>query len=231
MSVAIEHLFPSLDLSLIEGLAQAALQADAGMNGFDVAHTRLIESLEVGPQDEVAELSDVGELPFDNSEFDAVAVGLDAMHGPDSDRAATELLRVVKPGGRICLACASPESFLDRVNCAISLYAPAENTRIGRGFRGTREYMNKKFGVNAVALAARNRVVTFNYVSAEHWLANFRTSFAPLRRAYEIMSPDLSDQFSSELLALARSFATIVDEGIAIQVDYLEFLIHKGVVA
>ncbi|MFI5131807.1 MAG: class I SAM-dependent methyltransferase, partial [Chitinophagales bacterium] len=44
---------------------------------------------------------DVSELPFDNDTFDAVCCRLGFMFFPDMAVAAQEMVRVVKPGGRI----------------------------------------------------------------------------------------------------------------------------------
>src|SRR5215218_7333302 len=47
---------------------------------------------------------DAEELPFEDASFDAVISTLGVMFSPDQEKAAQELLRVVRPGGTIALA-------------------------------------------------------------------------------------------------------------------------------
>jgi SAM-dependent methyltransferase len=229
MSVATDYISTALDLQRIDALAQASSQTGSDERSCDTARTRLIEALDVESIDASADLDKLGDLPYGDATLDVVTVGLDAVQERDEAAAAREIVRVCRPGGRIGVACASPGSFLDRIQCSISMYLPAAVNQPGQGFRGTRKSLDKLFGAYAVAQGARDRALTLHFASAEHWLATFRTSYAPLRRAYRVMSPDWRDQFSAELLRLARSFATVVDDGITINCDYLEFLIHTGI--
>ncbi|MES2710814.1 MAG: class I SAM-dependent methyltransferase, partial [Pseudomonadota bacterium] len=53
--------------------------------------------------------ADAEALPFDDGSFDVVLSTFGVMFTPDGDKAAQELLRVVRPGGRIGLASWTPE--------------------------------------------------------------------------------------------------------------------------
>src|ERR1700761_7002283 len=53
--------------------------------------------------------ADAPELPFADASFDVVISIFGAMFAPDQERMAAELLRVVKPGGRIGLASWTPD--------------------------------------------------------------------------------------------------------------------------
>ena len=48
-----------------------------------------------------ARVADVQELPFDDGEFDVAIAAWMLYHVPDLDRAAAELARVLRPGGRL----------------------------------------------------------------------------------------------------------------------------------
>ncbi|HWJ10211.1 MAG TPA: class I SAM-dependent methyltransferase [Nocardioides sp.] len=52
------------------------------------------------------------ELPFDDGSFDVVVSALGVMFAADHQRAADELVRVVRPGGRIALASWTAEGFV-----------------------------------------------------------------------------------------------------------------------
>ena len=48
--------------------------------------------------------SDVSELPFADNSFDSISCRLGFMFFPDMSNAAKEMVRVLKPGGRIATA-------------------------------------------------------------------------------------------------------------------------------
>src|SRR5271169_1935248 len=63
--------------------------------------------------------ADAENLPFHDASFDAVMSTFGVMFTPNQDKAASELARVCKPGGRIGLANWTPESYQDfrRARC------------------------------------------------------------------------------------------------------------------
>jgi SAM-dependent methyltransferase len=58
------------------------------------------------------ELADAEALPYEDGAFDAVLSVFGSMFAPDQARAAGELVRVCRPGGRIGLVSWTPEGFL-----------------------------------------------------------------------------------------------------------------------
>jgi SAM-dependent methyltransferase len=59
--------------------------------------------------------ADAEALPFPNAGFDVVMSTFGVMFTPDQDRAATELLRVCKSGGKIGLANWTPDGFIGQL--------------------------------------------------------------------------------------------------------------------
>jgi SAM-dependent methyltransferase len=68
--------------------------------------------------------ADAEDLPFPDASFDAVMSTFGVMFTPDQNRAAGELARVCKPGGRIGLANWTPESFIGQLFKTIGKYIP-----------------------------------------------------------------------------------------------------------
>jgi SAM-dependent methyltransferase len=68
--------------------------------------------------------ADAENLPYEASSFDVVLSTFGVMFTPDHRRAATELLRVCRPGGRIGLANWTPASFIGNVFRTIGKYVP-----------------------------------------------------------------------------------------------------------
>lgn len=59
-------------------------------------------------------LGDAEQLPFPDESFDVVLSTFGVQFAPDQQRAAAELLRVCRPGGRIGLCCWTPEGVAGR---------------------------------------------------------------------------------------------------------------------
>ncbi|MFI5072298.1 MAG: class I SAM-dependent methyltransferase, partial [Terriglobales bacterium] len=59
--------------------------------------------------------ADAESLPFQNGEFDAVMSTFGVMFTPNQNRAAAEMLRVCKPGGKIGMANWTPAGFIGQI--------------------------------------------------------------------------------------------------------------------
>ncbi|MDO4314345.1 MAG: methyltransferase domain-containing protein [Oscillospiraceae bacterium] len=84
-----------------------------------VAASRKKNARELGRRCAVTQ-GDVGALPYGNSTYDAVTAFETVYFWPDLPRAFSEILRVLKPGGRFLLACemgdASDTTWTSRIN-------------------------------------------------------------------------------------------------------------------
>ena len=68
--------------------------------------------------------ADAQALPFADGEFDVVLSTFGVMFAPDQSRAAAELLRVCRPGGRIGLTAWTPDSVMAATQAIAAQYAP-----------------------------------------------------------------------------------------------------------
>ena len=68
--------------------------------------------------------ADAEALPFADASFDVVLSTFGVMFTPDQQRAASELVRVCRPGGKIGLANWTPESFVGQLFKTIGKYVP-----------------------------------------------------------------------------------------------------------
>lgn len=167
-------------------------------------------------------------LPFRDSAFDVVLSGFAAMFAPDHQRIARELLRVCRPGGRIGLACWTPESFNGQLISIVRKYATGQSQWQRPAEWGTREYLNDLFGHSAYALGAATNTHKWRYKSPQHWLESWRSHGEPLYEVYRTVDPDWRDQLSSELLAVVGRFNEADDGSMVVRSEYLEFLVHKS---
>ncbi|CAN0501768.1 unnamed protein product, partial [Discosporangium mesarthrocarpum] len=59
--------------------------------------------------------ADAQNLPFADESFDGVVSTFGVMFAPDQSKAASELIRVCRPGGQIALASWTPKSFIGKL--------------------------------------------------------------------------------------------------------------------
>lgn len=88
-------------------------------------------------------------LPFENGSFDVVLSVFGVVFAPDAEIAVAELLRVVRPGGRVLVSAWLPQGpmheFLEVIGQAMAAQGPA---RVGRRFawgvpEATRELLER----------------------------------------------------------------------------------------
>ena len=79
-------------------------------------------------------MADAEALPFDAGSFDVVLSTFGAMFTPEHHKAAHELMRVVRSGGRIGMANWTPEGFIGQLFRVIGAYVPPPAGRFGEGF-------------------------------------------------------------------------------------------------
>ena len=172
-------------------------------------------------------LSAGGGQPADQP-VDVVLADCELGHKGNPSEVARDLLACCRPGGRIGVSCPVPGSFLAMILDCIAAYTAGETGSGKRGFTGTRRALNGLFEQESVAMGARDRSVTLYVASAEHWLAEWRKSFAPLRQAYERIAPDARNQFTEDLLRIVALFALPAAGKLALRCDYIEFMVHKA---
>jgi SAM-dependent methyltransferase len=171
---------------------------------------------------------DAEDLPFPEASFDAVLSVYGVMFAPDHGRAAAELARVCRPGGRIALASWTPDGFIGDTFRIFSRYlppAPGLQPPVRWGDEG---YLGSLFGRVTASMTSRRRTAVFRFRSADENLDFFRTYYGPTLRAFESLDPPRRASLKNDLLALARRHDRNGGTGpIAITADYLETVIVR----
>jgi SAM-dependent methyltransferase len=117
-------------LDIAAGSGNASIPA--ALAGADVVASDLTpELVETGRQAAEAvgatlrwEVADAEHLPYADAEFDAAISCIGIMFAPHHQDAADELVRVVRPGGRIGLLSWTPAGFIGRMFATMKPYAP-----------------------------------------------------------------------------------------------------------
>jgi ubiquinone/menaquinone biosynthesis C-methylase UbiE len=127
--------------------------------------------------------ADAENLPFETGSFDVVLSTFGVMFAPDHERAASELMRVCRPGGRIGLANWTPESFIGRLFKLMGQYVPPAPGMRSPALWGTEAYLRGFVGAHA-SVAAKSRAFAFRYRSPEHFVEIFRSYYGPVLKAF-----------------------------------------------
>jgi len=112
------------------------------------------------------------------------------MFTPDQTRAAAEMLRVCRGGGRIGLANWTPASFIGGVFKTIGRHLPPPAGVSSPALWGTRDHLDTLFGNSASAIHIIEKTFAFRYRSPEHFLEIFRTYYGPVLKAFEALDAD-----------------------------------------
>jgi ubiquinone/menaquinone biosynthesis C-methylase UbiE len=171
---------------------------------------------------------DAEALPFPDASFDAVLSIYGVMFAPDHLRAAAELARVCRPGGRLALASWSPDGFIGETFRIFARYLPAAPGLQPPIRWGDPEYLHTLLGHVAASMSSHRRTAVFRFRSAEENVAFFRTHYGPTLRAFESLDPPRREALQNDLVALARRYDRNGGTGpIAITGDYLETVIVR----
>lgn len=173
--------------------------------------------------------ADAEDLPFPDASFDAVTSIYGAMFTPEHERAAAEMARVCRPGGRIALACWTPAGFIGETFRLFSRYIPPAPGLQPPVRWGEEAYQRRLFGDAVASMTVVPRTAIFRFPSAEENVAFFRTWYGPTLKAFEALDAARRNALSEDLAALARRFDRNHGKGpIAIAADYIETVITRA---
>ena len=190
---------------------------------LEQAHARAVaDGLEI----DICE-ADAESLPFADASFDVVLSTFGVMFTPDQDKAAGELLRVCKPGGKIGLANWTPQSFIGQLFRTIGAHIPPAPGIKSPALWGTEPRLHELFGAGAASLVATPRHFAFRYRSAAHWLEVFRTYYGPLTRAFAALGEG-GALLERDVLTLLAQFDRGSGAGLVVPSEYLEVAIVKS---
>ena len=170
---------------------------------------------------------DAEALPFRDSAFDVVLSTFGVMFTPDQERAARELLRVCRHGGRIGLASWTPDGFVGQMFKVVGAYVPPPAGLRGPALWGTETRLAELFGTESRELRAQVRQFTFRYRSTAHWLEVFRSWYGPVHRAFAALAPGSRAALAADLGALVERFNVAHDGTMVVPGAYLEAVITK----
>jgi ubiquinone/menaquinone biosynthesis C-methylase UbiE len=171
--------------------------------------------------------ADAEALPFADASFDVVVSTFGVMFTADQDKAAAELVRVCKPGGKIGLANWTPDGFIGQLFKTIGKHMPPPAGVKSPALWGTGARITEFFGAQASSIQLEQRDFVFRYRSAQHWLDVFKTYYGPLLKTFGALDPRAQTALTDGLFALIKRFNRSGDKTMVVPSEYLEVVVTR----
>jgi SAM-dependent methyltransferase len=171
--------------------------------------------------------ADAEALPFPDASFDAALSTFGVMFTPDHARAASEMLRVVRGGGRIGMANWTPEGFVGQLFKTIGRHLPPPAGLKPPSLWGTEDYLRQLFSSEASAMHVERKLFNFRYASAGHMLQMFRDYYGPVHKAFAALGPDAGRALEQDMLQLLERLNTAGPDSLVVPGEYLEVVVTR----
>ncbi|HVR62089.1 MAG TPA: class I SAM-dependent methyltransferase [Polyangia bacterium] len=173
------------------------------------------------------QLADAENLPFADGSFDVVLSTFGVMFTPNQARAAEELRRVTRAGGRIGLANWTPDSLIGELFRIIGRFLPPPAGLVSPAAWGTESRLAELFGSDARGMKVERKPFVFRYRSAHHWLEVFRDYYGPVTKAFAALDAAKQDELATLIVDLLERHNRAGRDALVAPSDYLEVVLTK----
>src|SRR6185503_2348376 len=164
-----------------------AATAGGRVTGLDFAPVLLMVARDLAA-DAMGEIDfvegDAQELPFEDASFDRVISTFGHMFAPDHERTASEMTRVLRPGGAIAVACWTPGGSIGRMFRTIAELVPPPPGVQPPALWGTEDHVRELWGDGEF----ERREIVWTDDSPESFARFMLDSFGPLLNAREALA-------------------------------------------
>jgi ubiquinone/menaquinone biosynthesis C-methylase UbiE len=167
-------------------------------------------------------------LPFEDATFDVVLSTFGVMFAPDQRRAAHELLRVCKPGGKIGLASWTKEGFIGKLLGVVGRYVPPVAGVPSPILWGSDAHIPGLFEGRFSTLAARRKDFVFRYENVDHFIDVFRRYYGPTHKAFGAVTSDEQAAMSRDIASLLEDCNQSGSSDIVVPAEYLEVVLETA---
>lgn len=171
--------------------------------------------------------ADAENLPFEDGHFDAALSTFGAMFTPNHARSASEMLRVVRDGGRIGMANWTADGFIGQLFKLIGSYIPAPAGMKSPALWGAEPHIVELFGTQAADIRTVRKHFNFRYHSAAHWVQIFRDYYGPTLKAFAALEQAGKNALEKDITALLERFNVAGPASLVVPGEYLEVVVTK----
>jgi SAM-dependent methyltransferase len=209
-------------------LSLPAARTGAQVTGIDIAPNLVSQAKTRAAAERLSiefEVGDAERLPYSNGSFDTVVTMFGAMFAGRPERAAAELLRVTRSGGRIAMANWTPTGFIGDMLKTTVRYVPAPAGIPSPLQWGTEDQVQARLGAGSASLTLTRRLITFEYPFGPEEVVNqFRLWYGPTLRAFAALDEPTRDSLRRDLEALWADHNRADDGTTRVQSEYLEVI-------
>lgn len=174
------------------------------------------------------QVADAQRLPFDDGAFDVVTSTFGAMFAPDQSRTASELLRVLRRGGRLGMANWTPQSWVGSQFSLQAQFLPPPPGLVPPSTWGTEERLRELFSDGVSALETSRRYADICHHDTTSLFELFREWFGPIATVWRTLEEPDRGQFRDGWISLADKFNVAQDGTCVIPSEYLEVVAVKA---
>lgn len=174
------------------------------------------------------QLADAEALPFADGAFDAVVSTFGVMFAPNQEQAASELLRVCRPGGKIGLANWTPDSFIGQLFKVLGQFLPPPPGVQSPALWGRRDWIDQVFAKHARSIELSEKQFVFRYRSPAHFVDVFRTYYGPVHKAFLALDGAQQTALEDAILNVITQLNTATDGSMRVPARYAEIIIAKA---
>lgn len=151
---------------------------------------------------------DVESLPYADASFDVVLSQFGHMFAPRPERAIAEMLRVLKPGGRIAFSTWPPELCIGRLFDLVGRYLPGPPGAAAPSSWGETANIRSWLGDAVQGLEFHRDEMTIPALSPRHYGANMEHTAAPFIKLVQMLAgePDRLAAFRTEVVAIVQTY-------------------------
>jgi ubiquinone/menaquinone biosynthesis C-methylase UbiE len=165
---------------------------------------------------------DAEALPAPDGAYDVVLSTVGVMFAPNQDRAARELLRVCRPGGRIGLANWTPEGWIGEMFRVVGRHVPPPAGLQPPTRWGTEDGVRELLGDGVAWLQATRQSFVWRFASAQQYLDLFRTYYGPTHKAFEALDETGRQALARDLIQTVERFNRSGNGTLLVPGEYLE---------
>jgi ubiquinone/menaquinone biosynthesis C-methylase UbiE len=164
--------------------------------------------------------ADAEDLPYDDAAFDFVLSAIGVMFAADHQRAAQELVRVARPGGRIAVASWTPEGFVGGLLATVGKHVTPPAGAQPPTRWGVESVVAELFGNEVVDLESTTATATQRFSDAEAFADLFLSYYGPTFSAANRLDENGRSALRADMIALAGSFDRGEGSGLVVDWEY-----------
>jgi ubiquinone/menaquinone biosynthesis C-methylase UbiE len=173
------------------------------------------------------EVADAEAMPFADDTFDFVLSAIGVMFTADHDRAAAELVRTCRPGGRIGLASWTPTGFVGQMLKTVGKHVPPAPAAQPPTRWGSADVVEELLGDRVHDVASYTATVTQRFASPEAYADFFLTHYGPTYAAASRLDDAGRAALRDDLVRIAHQANRAVDGTFVSDWDYLVLTAEK----